>query len=179
MSFLCLGRRSGNTSSNRPDRLVGDDNLLPIALFQCSLHRLKLLSTDSHRLAALSICKLFADAQNDIQSRVDSILRLRGNNRASLSGESESDASFAVTSQSPVDTGIQKHFRRNFTRECTISLLEANILSTNSDVRSKNGLQGVQVNRRRSNNNLDDNNRTNQLKAGNRIEEPHIPQNLR
>lgn len=152
--FLGLLRRCSDASTNSPDRLVGNNNLLPVSLRQGGLNGFKLLSANLHRATVLSIRKLLADANDHAQSGVDGVLGLNADHVASLTRETEANSALTVASQSPLNARISKHFSRMFTGEGTISLLETNVFSADSNIGADKTLQSVKMQSRGSDNNL-------------------------
>jgi hypothetical protein len=123
-----LKKKRKTTRTDGPDGLVGNYDLFPIFLLENSFNSLQLSRTNGHGGAVLTLCELLTNAQDDVHAGVQGVLRLHANHLVRFAGETETNSAFAMTRQRPLNAGIDEHFSAVFASECTITLLEANIL---------------------------------------------------
>mmetsp|Transcript_97416 Transcript_97416/g.135405 ORF Transcript_97416/g.135405 Transcript_97416/m.135405 type:complete len:229 (-) Transcript_97416:48-734(-) len=106
MGLLCLLRGCHLSSSNGPNRLVGQDHLLPIILGQDVRQRLQLLIQHVKGFAALSGIKLLADAGKGAKALVHGELGLLCHDLAGLSAVF---AALGMAQDHPLDAHVAKH----------------------------------------------------------------------
>mmetsp|Transcript_16768 Transcript_16768/g.34366 ORF Transcript_16768/g.34366 Transcript_16768/m.34366 type:complete len:235 (+) Transcript_16768:1403-2107(+) len=149
MGVLCLLGGGCEPSSNGPDGLIGNHNISPVLLGKYVSIGLNLGENKVVGGAGLTALEWFSAARNDLKSLVESVLGLPGDFLIGLTLAPP----LRVSNDHPPHTHIRQHVGRRFSSEGSVTLHPA-ILGTNSDVLPKFLRDTLDINLRRTNNNL-------------------------
>lgn len=149
MSILSNFRSSSLTSSNCPNRLIGNDDAAPV-LYR-ALECFKLSLQDIIGLLSLSLSKGLTDANNRVETN---FLSLRDLGSDQFIGLTVVSSSLRVTDNDPVDIEIFQLVSADFTGESTLSA-SAHVLTGNLDLSVEQSLHGSDMNGDRSDDNFE------------------------
>lgn len=119
VNLLCLLDSGNLASANSPDRLVGNDNLAPVAdLFADSS---ELLLNDSDGLAGLALFEGLAATPDDTEAALSRALGLGGDN---LIGLAEDGAALGVAQDGPGNPAVRELGDADLAGKGTVWLVE-------------------------------------------------------
>ena len=147
MHFLRLVGSGHLSSANRPDWLVGNDNVLPAELLflQLLFDCLHLRLADSERLVGLPLREQLPDAKDNLESHLQSKGHLSCHGLIALS---QNVSSFRVSEYNPRHLHINEVIRRNFSGKGAKVLRRA-ILSSNLNLLLQKRLNNRNVQKHR------------------------------
>mmetsp|Transcript_33690 Transcript_33690/g.103994 ORF Transcript_33690/g.103994 Transcript_33690/m.103994 type:complete len:286 (-) Transcript_33690:19-876(-) len=114
--LLGLLRRGDLAGADGPNRLVRDDDLVPLGLTQHRRDGLQLRHDHGGRAAVLAVAERLADARDDAEPLGDSGLHLGADDLVRLVPVR---AALAVADDGPVDARVLEHLERHLARERT------------------------------------------------------------
>ena len=119
MNFLRLFSASHLSSTNSPDRFIGNDNLGPIRNF--ILDGLQLRCNNIDGLIALPLFQALAAAEYNADAPIESSLGLGSNEHVVFL---ENHTTFRVAKESPGDVTVLELVDGDFAGESTVGLVE-------------------------------------------------------
>ncbi len=128
MDFLHLFCGRSFASSNGPDWLVCQDDIVPVVDF--ILDCVKLSLDDFNGFVLLSFGQSFSKAEDDFQAQIKTVLDFLRDNIISLTKMS---SSFGVSQNNPLDINVKKVFGRNFSGISSIRV-HGTVLSGNINI---------------------------------------------
>mmetsp|Transcript_4797 Transcript_4797/g.10923 ORF Transcript_4797/g.10923 Transcript_4797/m.10923 type:complete len:342 (-) Transcript_4797:200-1225(-) len=140
MRLLGLIRSGNQTSSNSPDWLVSNHNIVPILGGKHIGIRLDLRKDIVVRGTSLACLEGFPTASNDLESLVQSVLGLGGDFRVGFTLA----ATFGVASEGPGDTHVLEHIGGGFASVGAVAA-GPHVLGTDGDIAAESFLDALDV----------------------------------
>jgi len=117
VGILSLLRRSGHTSTDSPDGLVGNNDLAPIV--DLLADSIELASVDGIGLTRLTLIKLLTNASHDAEVLLERHLHLLCD---FLVGLTKDMAPLAMTKDDPTEAEVLKHDSAGLTSVSTVAV---------------------------------------------------------
>lgn len=118
------------SSANSPDRLVGNDDLVPLLCAQLLGGSVKLTGDDLDGLVGLTLLEGLSDTEDDRDTALNGGLGLAGNEIIRLL---QDHSALAVADNNPVDLGIAELLNTDLTGESTVGLV-VNVLGSDTNL---------------------------------------------
>merc|ERR1719253_1100246 len=149
VGVLCLLGSGGKTSSDSPDRFVGDNDIFPVISGEDIGVGLDLGENKIVGSSGFTVFQGFSAACKNLDSFVKSVFGLGSD----LFVRFALFATFGVTDKSPLNSHVAQHLGTGFTGEGTVSL-GPDILGTDGDIGTQVFFDALDMELRRANNNF-------------------------